>query len=143
VRKPLLQRLVCSVGGGSAGDDVVPFAASLAYWLNWLHAAGCSVAHWLDTAGLAEKRNDADVPFAVARLNSERPDDIAARSDAQRSAVAGALDLAAILDNKQACLVACLLRLVACLSKQANSSDRNLQASQAEELCLLECLIGA
>jgi nicotinamide riboside transporter PnuC len=74
---------MCSVGAESAGDDFVLFAASLACWLDWLHAvaaAGRSVAHWIDS----EYTIVAVVAVAgvVARLNSERPDDVAARSDA-------------------------------------------------------------
>ena len=45
-----------------------------------------------------------------------------------------------ILDNKQACLLACLLRLVACLFKQAKRLSINLQASKQTPLCLLGCL---
>jgi hypothetical protein len=49
----------------------------------------------------------------------------------------------AILEIKQAACKRLLVCLVACMSKQASSSDRDLQASQVEDLCLLGCLIGA
>jgi ABC-type transporter Mla MlaB component len=57
------------------------------------------------------------------------------------NAVAHCLRLLAILESKQACLLACLLRLVACLFKQAKRLCINLQASKQADSSMLAWLL--